>query len=92
MQSMLTFDLYDLSRLFMRAMCSLTQLSILFLSPSLSRIRMCFLDEPLVVICILGLLGVLLSWILFISMIFPVGRARKALWSLRSLTASFLMA
>ena len=55
MQLTLTFNLYDLSKLLIRATCSLVWLSILSLSFSLSEMRTCFLKRPLVVICILGL-------------------------------------
>ena len=54
-QLMLTFDLYDLSKLLMRATCSLTWLSTFSLSLLSSRMRTCFLKGPLVVICIFGL-------------------------------------
>ena len=50
MQSTLTLDLYDLNKLLMHVMCSLTWFRILSQSFSLIDMRIFFLDGPLVVI------------------------------------------
>ena len=49
----------------------------------------CFLDGPLVVICVFVLLGCFPWLILFISMILLLGRAGKASRSLRRFSGSF---